>query len=83
MANLTLTIPDDVLRGARIRALENDTSVNAVVRDFLEDFAGDDRQHEALEALDALAQRSHARSGPHGRTWTREEIYHERIGRYG
>jgi len=41
MSNLTLTIDDDVLRRARIRALEQGTSVNALVREYLTDFVGD------------------------------------------
>ena len=40
MAILTLSIDDEVLRRARIRALELDTSVNAVLREFLEAYAG-------------------------------------------
>jgi len=47
MANLTLTIDEDALRRARIRALEHGTSVNAVVREFLESYAGSEREREA------------------------------------
>jgi len=36
VANLTLTIDEDLLRRARIRALEQGTSVNARVRKYLE-----------------------------------------------
>lgn len=36
MANLTLKIDEEMLRRARIRALEHGTSVNAVVREFIE-----------------------------------------------
>jgi tetratricopeptide (TPR) repeat protein len=39
MANLTIVIDDDVLRRARIRALEQGTSVNAILRGYLETFA--------------------------------------------
>jgi len=35
MANLTLAVDDDLLRRARVRAAEQGTSVNAVVRDLL------------------------------------------------
>ena len=37
MANLTLSIDDETLRRARIRAIELDTSVNAIVRTYLEE----------------------------------------------
>ena len=40
MANLTITVDEQVLKRARIRALEDDTSVNALLRDYLEVYAG-------------------------------------------
>ena len=40
MANLTLVIEDDVLLRARKRALDQGTSVNAVLRGYLENYAG-------------------------------------------
>ncbi len=40
MANLTLAVDDQLLRRARLRALEQGTSVNALLRDYLETFAG-------------------------------------------
>jgi hypothetical protein len=75
MANLTLTIDDDLLRKARIRALENNTSVNAVVRDYLERYAGIGPTAAALTGFLELARRSNASSGPAGRTWTRDGLY--------
>ena len=77
MANLTLTIEEGLLRRARVRALERGTSVNAVVREFLEGYAGDDPQREALRAFATVADGAQAGSGPGGRSWTREEL-HER-----
>ena len=47
MANLTLTIDDDVLLRARQRALEHGTSVNALVREYLEGFVGRDHSSQA------------------------------------
>jgi plasmid stability protein len=75
VANLTLTIDDDTLRAARIRALEQGTSVNAVVREYLEQYAYRESAREAVEAFLRRAERSHASSGPGGRSWTREELY--------
>jgi len=34
--NITVSLPDEVYRRARIRAAERDTSVSALVREFLE-----------------------------------------------
>lgn len=73
MANLTLTVDDDVLLRARRRALDQGTSVNAVVRDYLSSFAGDDPSAEAGARVVEIARRSSAGSGPGGRTWTRED----------
>ncbi len=39
MRNLTVTIDDEVLKRARLRATEQGTSVNAVVRAYLEQYA--------------------------------------------
>lgn len=75
MANLTLSIDESVLRRARIRALEQGTTVNALVRDYLERVAGEDPAREATRNFLALAKRSKAGSGPKGRTWTRDDLY--------
>jgi hypothetical protein len=75
MANLTLTIDGDLLKRARMRALEQDTSVNALVRDYLEDLAGQAKAPDPIKAFLELARRSNAGSGPAGRTWTRDELY--------
>ena len=75
MANLTLSIDAGLLKAARIRALEQGTSVNSVVRDFLRDYAGRREVREALVKVFELADHSGASSGPAGRTWTRDELY--------
>lgn len=75
MANLTLSIDDDLLRKARIRALEEGTSVNAVVRDFLAKFADDERGQRGLQPFLDVARRSSASSGEGGRQWTRDSLY--------
>ncbi len=36
MKNITVSVPEEVYRRARIRAAERDTSVSALVRGFLE-----------------------------------------------
>ena len=39
MANLTISVDDEVLKRARIRALEENSSVNAVLGRYLEEYA--------------------------------------------
>ena len=75
MANLTLSIDDELLKRARMRALERDTSVNALVRDYLEELAGPTTQRDALREVLRLAAESRSGSGPGGRKWTRDELY--------
>jgi len=75
VANLTLAIDGETLRAARIRAVEQGTSVNAVVREYLTAYARPESAHEAVMAFLARAEQSQASSGPGGRTWTREELY--------
>ncbi|MDE0203860.1 MAG: hypothetical protein OXK73_15655 [Rhodospirillaceae bacterium] len=74
--NLTIVVDDDVLKRARIRAIEENTSVNAVVRAYLATYAGADRQRdEACERLLALSRASRSRRG--AAVWSRDEL-HER-----
>lgn len=76
MANLTLKIDDEVLRKARIRALEDGTSVNEVVRRCLEGYAVTRSQRmRAIRRVLALAAREKSGSGPEGREWTREDLH--------
>ena len=72
--NLTITVDADVLRKARIRALQDDTSVNAFVRDCLEDYADEgDRAAQAVTEVTRLMGAAELRWG--SRTWSRDELY--------
>lgn len=72
MANLTLAINDEVLRRARIRALQQGTSVNALLRDYLERYSGfrEERQRAKESFFEIMGR---ANLGP--RDWTRDEIH--------
>ena len=74
-ANLTITIDDRLLKQARRRALEDGTSVNALLRTYLERYAGVGGMAEALDGFARLARMSDATSGADGRTWNRDEIH--------
>lgn len=74
MANLTVVIESETLKRARMRALEEGTSVNAVVRDYLAEYAGTKAQKDkAINDLLRLSQRVKARRG--NRQWTREDLH--------
>lgn len=76
MANLTITIRDNVLKRARIRALEQNTSVNVIVQGYLEAYAGVASEREAA-VMDLLRLSREAASRRGKRRWTRDEL-HER-----
>jgi hypothetical protein len=72
MANLTLSIDDDLLQRAREAALRERTSVNALVREYLERYVdARQRRFESLDVLDALASRSTSQSAS---ALTRDEL---------
>ncbi len=77
MTNLTLTVDEEILRKARIRALELGTSVNALVREYLRQLAGRSTAAEGVAEFFAATKGAAAGSGPEGRAWTRDEL-HER-----
>jgi plasmid stability protein len=77
MANLTITLDEESLKRARIRALEEGTSVNALLRDFLETYAGENRARlNAVSEILTLSRQSRSRRG--GRTWSRDELHERR-----
>lgn len=73
--NLTLSLPADLIRQAKIYAAERDTTINAVVRQLLEEaLSQQSRRHAAVNRVLELV-----RSGPCSDvdpgSIRREEIY--------
>jgi len=54
--NLTVSVPDDVYRNARIAAAQRDTSVSALVVAFLEQLSGRMDEFTRLEGLQREVQ---------------------------
>lgn len=79
VANLTITVDDATLRRARVKAAEQGTSVNAVLREELERFAGDSSHRSIAEDFLAVANEIAGSSGPEGHNWKREDLYEERM----
>ncbi len=72
--NLTLTIEEAVLRAARKLALDRNTSVNQMVREYLIGLVSETtRGQAAAKRLRELVKESKAVVGPI--TWTRDDIY--------
>lgn len=81
MRNLTLSLEDDVYRRARVIAAEADTSVTALVREFLEVLANGEgapgKTNKAiLNTIDRLRAK-HPHFDPENRL-SRDEL-HERV----
>jgi hypothetical protein len=74
--NLTLSVDDEVVRRARIQAQTLGSSVNQLVRDYLETLAG------KTDPTDDIAKFERLWSVPHGNScgwkFNRDEIYERR-----
>lgn len=56
MRNITVSVPEDVYRAARIRAAERDASVSALVAEYLRSLVEQDAEFSRLEAQQLLVQ---------------------------
>ena len=74
MKNITLSIDENVLSEVRRYAASRDTTVNALVRDFLTRLATqEDRAAKARQRLLELSDTSEGRMGD--QKWNRERLY--------
>lgn len=58
MKNITVSVDDDTYRRARMKAAEQDTSVSALVRQFLSDIATIETEAERLRREEAVLRAS-------------------------
>lgn len=75
MAELTITVDAELLDRARVRALEEGTSLEVLLREHLEAYVGQQQMHRALADFAVLASGSEASSGSPDRTWDRGELH--------
>ncbi len=76
MKNITLSVEDEVLVAVRRYAVERNSSINALVREYLTNIAQhDDRANRARVQLRQLSKKSQGQLGK--KAWTREDL-HER-----
>ena len=85
MANLTLSIDDELLRAARARASAEGTSVNEICRRAIESYAWRDSQEERLRRFDDFMARMQAKvRTPEPATWkSRDEFYAQVVAERG
>jgi plasmid stability protein len=75
--NITVSVDDETYRRARIRAAERDTSVSALVRQFLVDLAGNREEFERLKRLERTV-RERITGFSASERLTRDELYDRR-----
>ena len=74
MANLTITVDKETLKKARMNALAQNTSVNRILQESLEAYAGDNRERKnALRHIISMSTASRSRRGKW--QWNRDEVH--------
>jgi plasmid stability protein len=78
--NITVSLPDDVYREARIKAASRDSSVSALVREFLTSLAGEEDTFARLKRLETEAL-STVKTFNGGDRLTRDRVHQRRAVR--
>ena len=74
MPNITLSVDEEIIKKVRKIAVDKDTTLTAMVREFLQSVAdGDAAKKQAMGKLQRSFQELSREMGPH--TWTREGLY--------
>ena len=76
--NLTISIDEELLTRARALAREQGTSLNALLREYLQTLVGEQPGDRVADELLMLMRKQGGRSG--GRKIDRDELYEDRIG---
>ena len=76
--NLTISVDEDLLHRARALARKQGTSLNALLRGYLENLVGEQPGEAVADELLMLMHEHGGRSG--GRKIRRDELYEDRIG---
>lgn len=75
--NITLSLDDKLVKEVRKIAVDRDTTLTGLVREYLEKLAAENaasgRKGRELEALERSFKQFHFRVGK--RTWKREDLY--------
>lgn len=78
MKNITVAVPDEVYRRARVRAAEEGRSVSGLVADYLRSLAANDAKFARLEALEA-STRAGIRRFTAANRLSRDEVHRREI----
>jgi len=72
MKNITLSIPEDLIKQGRVYAAKQGTTLNALIRKLLKSAVVEDQQNVAREIL---SQMQELKSSSKSIGWSREELY--------
>jgi len=75
--NLTLSLDEKLVKELRKLAVDRDTTLTGLIRDYLEKLAAENavsgRKRREIEALERSFKQFHRKLGK--RTWKREDLY--------
>ena len=77
--NITLSVDEEIVKKVRKIAMEKDTTLTALVRDYLTSVANSDaaERKEQVARLMRSSERLSRDMGP--RTWTRDDLYDRKV----
>lgn len=73
--NITLTMPEDLVRRAKVLAAQRDTSVSGLVARLLEQLVGDTRDDDEVWAEEREVMRTGAGYRIGDLTWSRDDLH--------
>lgn len=81
MTNLTIAIDDHLLQAARLKAVQQGTSVNEVCREAIARFAqvGEDDRERRLQLLLDVARGARRRAADEAPAWPGREAFYDEV----
>ena len=74
MTNVTISIEEEDLKQARIIALQQGSSLNAAIREFIKSYVGNTRRYQ--QATNRILEKANkSQFNSKGCKWTREDLY--------
>ena len=74
MTNVTISIEEEDLKQARIVALQQGTSLNAAIREFVKSYIGNTRRYQQVTQR-ILQKAEQSKYSSEGHQWAREDLY--------
>ena len=74
MTNVTLSIDEEDLRQARVLVLQQGSSLNAIIRQFVKNYIGDSKRYQHVTNR-IIQQADDSQYFSEGKKWTRDELY--------